>query len=100
MVCDRQNHRQHGFNVTNLYGPVDNFHPTNSHVLSALIRRFHEAAQVYAPSVACAATGTPFSELLNVGTGVDLTTFEPTASEAKSSGMPASLISLRRNSWM
>jgi GDP-L-fucose synthase len=39
-------------------------------------------------------------QFLNVGTGVDLTTCETTASEARSSGMPANLISLRRNSWM
>ncbi len=42
--------RQHRFDAislmpTNLYGPGDNYHPTNSHVLPALIRRFHEAAQ-------------------------------------------------------
>jgi GDP-L-fucose synthase len=96
--------RQHGFDAislmpTNLYGPGDNYHPTNSHVLPALIRRFHEAAEANAPSVTCWGTGTPLREFLhvddlgeacvcalehwqpgpkelqflNVGTGVDLT---------------------------
>ena len=84
---------------TNLYGPGDNYHPTNSHVLPALIRRFHEAAECCAGSVTCWGTGTPLREFLhvddlgedcvfaldhwqpgpddqqflNVGTGVDLT---------------------------
>jgi len=54
---------QHGFDAislmpTNLYGPGDNYHPTNSHVLPALIRRFHEAAECGAPSVSCWGTGT------------------------------------------
>ncbi len=84
---------------TNLYRPGDNSHPTNSHVLPALIRRFHEAAEAQAPSATCWRTGTPLREFLdvddlgeacvfamehwqlepdgfqffNVGTGVDLT---------------------------
>ena len=96
--------KQHGFDAislmpTNLYGPGDNYHPTHSHVLPALIRRFHEAAQVHAASVTCWGSGTPLREFLhvddlgeacvfalqhwqpgpeelqylNVGTGVDLT---------------------------
>jgi GDP-L-fucose synthase len=96
--------KQHGFDAislmpTNLYGPGDNYHPENSHVLPALIRRFHEAAEGNAPSVSCWGTGTPLREFLhvddlgeacvfalerwqpgaedpqflNVGTGVDLT---------------------------
>jgi GDP-L-fucose synthase len=96
--------RQHGFDAislmpTNLYGPGDNYHPTNSHVLPALIRRFHEAAERGDASVTCWGTGTPMREFLhvddlgeacvfalehwqpgpeeqqflNVGTGVDLT---------------------------
>jgi GDP-L-fucose synthase len=96
--------KQHGFDAislmpTNLYGPGDNYHPTNSHVLPALILRFHEAAQAKAPSVTCWGSGTPLREFLhvddlgeacvfaleqwqpgpeelqhlNVGTGVDLT---------------------------
>ena len=62
---------QHGFDAislmpTNLYGPGDNYHPTNSHVLPALIRRFHEAAESGAPSVTCWGTGTPLREFLHV----------------------------------
>ena len=62
---------QHGFDAislmpTNLYGPGDNYHPTNSHVLPALIRRFHEAAQAGAPSVTCWGTGRPLREFLHV----------------------------------
>ena len=63
--------KQHGFDAislmpTNLYGPGDNYHPTNSHVLPALIRRFHEAAEVKAPQVICWGTGTPLREFLHV----------------------------------
>jgi len=96
--------KQHGFDAiclmpTNLYGPGDNYHPENSHVLPAFIRRFHEAARTNAPTVTCWGTGTPLREFLhvddlgeacvfaleqwqpgleephflNVGTGVDLT---------------------------
>jgi GDP-L-fucose synthase len=43
---------------TNLYGPGDNYHPENSHVIPALIRRFHEAKLTHAPSVAICGTGT------------------------------------------
>lgn len=96
---------QHGFDAislmpTNLYGPGDNYHPTHSHVMAALIRRFHEAREANSPSVSCWGTGTPLREFLhaddlgeacvhalehyspdssqrvqhlNVGTGVDLT---------------------------
>jgi GDP-L-fucose synthase len=63
--------RQHGFNAislmpTNLYGPGDNYHPTNSHVLPALIRRFHAAAEAGDASVICWGTGTPMREFLHV----------------------------------
>jgi GDP-L-fucose synthase len=51
---------------TNLYGPGDNFHPTNSHVLPGLIRRFHEAKESNAPSVTVWGTGTPRREFLHV----------------------------------
>lgn len=51
---------------TNLYGPGDNFHPDNSHVLPALIRRFHEAAQNNADEVVIWGTGTPRREFLYV----------------------------------
>jgi GDP-L-fucose synthase len=51
---------------TNLYGPGDNYHPENSHVIPALIRRFHEAKISNAPSVAIWGTGTPRREFLYV----------------------------------
>ena len=51
---------------TNLYGPGDNYHPENSHVIPALIRRFHEAKLANAPSVAIWGTGTPRREFLYV----------------------------------
>jgi GDP-L-fucose synthase len=51
---------------TNLYGPGDNFHPTNSHVLPGLIRRFHEAKESGAASVTVWGTGTPRREFLHV----------------------------------
>jgi GDP-L-fucose synthase len=63
--------RQYGFNAisampTNLYGPGDNFDLNNSHVLPALIRKFHEARQSGAPSVEIWGTGTPRREFLHV----------------------------------
>ncbi len=51
---------------TNLYGPGDNYHPENSHVIPALIRRFHEAKLANAPRVAIWGTGTPRREFLYV----------------------------------
>jgi GDP-L-fucose synthase len=51
---------------TNLYGPGDNYHPENSHVVPALIRRFHEAKMSNAPSVTIWGTGTPRREFLYV----------------------------------
>ena len=51
---------------TNLYGPGDNYHPTNSHVIPALIRRFHEAKVSGEPSVAIWGSGTPKREFLYV----------------------------------
>jgi GDP-L-fucose synthase len=109
--------RQHGFDAislmpTNLYGPGDNYHPTNSHVLPALIRRFYEAAEANAPSVTCWGTGTPLREFLhvddlgeacvfsleqwkpgpdelqflNVGTGMDLTIRELAEAVATATG--------------
>jgi GDP-L-fucose synthase len=51
---------------TNLYGPGDNYHPTNSHVIPALIRRFHEAKVLGAPTVAIWGSGTPKREFLYV----------------------------------
>lgn len=68
MMC-RAYRKQYGFDAiaampTNLYGPGDNFHPENSHVLPALIRRFHEARESGASSVAIWGTGTPRREFL------------------------------------
>jgi GDP-L-fucose synthase len=79
----------------NVYGPGDNYHPENSHVIAALIRRFHEAKQSGSPSVTVWGTGTPRREFifvddlaeaclvvleqysgeshLNIGTGEDIT---------------------------
>ncbi len=51
---------------TNLYGPGDNFHPENSHVVPALIRRFHEAVISDAPEVAIWGSGKPYREFLHV----------------------------------
>jgi GDP-L-fucose synthase len=92
--------RQHGADFvsvmpTNLYGPGDNYHPEDSHVPAALIRRFHEAKLAGAPDVTVWGTGTPRreflavddladacvfvmkhysgDEFLNVGTGEDIT---------------------------
>lgn len=56
----------HSAMPTNLYGPGDNYHPENSHVLPALIRRFHEAKQEGAPSVTIWGTGKPQREFLHV----------------------------------
>ena len=69
-LCESYN-RQHGTDYrsvmpTNLYGPGDNFHPENSHVLPALIRRFHEAAQSEAKEVVIWGSGTPRREFLHV----------------------------------
>jgi len=63
--------RQHGFDAiavmpTNLYGPRDNFSLTESHVLPALIRRFHDATQEQAPEVVVWGTGKPRREFLHV----------------------------------
>jgi GDP-L-fucose synthase len=51
---------------TNLYGPGDNYHPENSHVIPALIRRFHEAKVSNSPEVVIWGTGTPRREFLFV----------------------------------
>jgi len=51
---------------TNLYGPGDNYHPTHSHVLPALIRRFHEAREAGLPAVTCWGDGTPLREFMYV----------------------------------
>ena len=60
---------------TNLYGPNDNYHPTHSHVLPALIRRFHEAKVAGAPSVTCWGDGSPLREFLYVDDLANLCVF-------------------------
>ena len=55
----------HSAMPTNLYGPNDNYHPQNSHVLPALIRRFHEAKEANAPEVVMWGTGKPLREFLH-----------------------------------
>jgi GDP-L-fucose synthase len=96
----RRQHGRHWISAmpTNLYGPGDNFHPQESHVLPAMIRRFHEARESGAAEVTIWGSGTPRREFLhvddladavcfllenyddpapvNVGTGVDLTIAE------------------------
>ena len=69
-LCESYN-RQHGVDYrsvmpTNLYGPGDNFHPDNSHVMPALIRRFHEAASNGSDEVVIWGSGTPRREFLHV----------------------------------
>ena len=56
----------HSAMPTNLYGPGDNYHPSNSHVLPGLLRRFHEAAQAGLPEVQMWGTGSPLREFLHV----------------------------------
>lgn len=68
---NRQYGQSHGVDYrsvmpTNLYGPGDNYHPENSHVIPALIRRFHEAKVSNAPKVVIWGTGTPKREFLYV----------------------------------
>ena len=70
-MCDAYRD-QHGCNFisampTNLYGPGDNYHPENSHVLPAMIRRFHEARESGTQEVVCWGTGSPMREFLHVG---------------------------------
>ena len=60
---------------TNLYGPNDNYHPTHSHVLPALIRRFHEAKLQGLPSVTCWGDGSPLREFLYVDDLANLCVF-------------------------
>lgn len=60
---------------TNLYGPNDNYHPTHSHVLPALIRRFHEAKEAGLESVTCWGDGSPLREFLYVDDLANLCVF-------------------------
>ena len=69
-ICESYN-RQYGTDYrsvmpTNLYGPGDNYHSENSHVIPGLIRRFHEAKKDKAPRVLIWGTGTPMREFLHV----------------------------------
>ena len=111
--------RQYGFNAialmpTNLYGPGDNFHPENSHVLPALIRRFHEARLAATPCVTIWGTGTPRREFLhvddladaclflmlhydqediiNVGVGTDQSILELAQTVARVTGYPGEIL--------
>ena len=60
---------------TNLYGPNDNYHPEHSHVLPALIRRFHEAKEAGSRSVVCWGDGSPLREFLYVDDLANLCVF-------------------------
>ena len=115
--------KQHGFDAislmpTNLYGPGDNYHLHNSHVLPALIRRFHDAAEANAESVTCWGTGSPLREFLhaddlgeacvfvmeswqpgvqdplflNVGTGLDLTVSALAEAVAEATGFRGEIL--------
>lgn len=94
-LCESYN-RQHGRDYrsvmpTNLYGPHDNFHPENSHVIPALLRRFHEATQTQAPEVVIWGSGTPMREFLHVddmaAACVHVMTLEPTHYQAHTQPM-------------
>jgi GDP-L-fucose synthase len=98
----------HSVMPTNLYGPGDNYHPRNAHVLPALIRRFHEAREAGAAEVVAWGSGSPRREFLhvddladacafvlgladppdwiNVGTGTDVTIRELTEEVARATG--------------
>jgi GDP-L-fucose synthase len=72
--------KQYGFDAislmpTNLYGPGDNFHPENSHVLPAMIRRFHEAKQLGTDEVTIWGSGKPLREFLHVDDLADAAVF-------------------------
>jgi GDP-L-fucose synthase len=105
--------RFHSAMPTNLYGPGDNYHPQNSHVLPALIRRLHEARAANQPEVVAWGTGSPRREFLhvddladacafllrlaeppdwiNVGTGTDVTIRELTETVAAATGFRGSI---------
>ena len=78
-LCESYN-RQYGVDYrcvmpTNLFGPGDNFHPQNSHVVPALLRRFHEAARAGTQEVVVWGSGTPRREFLYVGDMADAALF-------------------------
>jgi GDP-L-fucose synthase len=104
----------HSAMPTNLYGPGDNYHPENSHVIPALVRRFHEAKERGDASVTIWGTGTPRREFLhvddlasacfhlmaldnppdwvNVGTGEDLTILELARLVAETTGFKGEIL--------
>ena len=104
----------HSAMPTNLYGPGDNYHPENSHVIPALIRRFHEAKERGDATVTIWGTGTPRREFLhvqdlatacfhlisqaappdwvNVGVGEDITIFELASLVAKTIGFTGTIL--------
>jgi GDP-L-fucose synthase len=104
----------HSAMPTNLYGPGDNYHPENSHVIPALIRRFHEAKERGDASVTIWGTGTPRREFLhvddlsaacfhllgldnppdwvNVGTGEDLTIYDLATLVAETTGFQGDIL--------
>jgi GDP-L-fucose synthase len=104
----------HSAMPTNLYGPGDNYHPENSHVIPALLRRFHEAKVAGAASVTIWGTGTPRREFLhvddlaaacfhllglasppdwvNVGVGEDVTIFELATLVAETVGFTGEIL--------
>ena len=115
--------KQYGFDAislmpTNLYGPGDNYHPENSHVLPAFIRRFHDAEKRCDDSVTCWGTGSSLREFLhvddlgdasvfvlenwkpasndlqflNVGTGVDISIRELSEAVAKATGFKGKIL--------
>ena len=91
-LCDALR-QQHDFDAislmpTNLYGPGDNYHPINSHVMPAFIRRFHEAAHAEMDSVTCWGTGSPMREFLHVDDLGDACVFSLENWSALSSNAP------------
>jgi len=77
---NRQYGRSHGIDYrsvmpTNLYGPCDNFHPENAHVIPSLIRRFHHAAATGAAEVSIWGSGKPYREFLHVDDMADAALF-------------------------
>jgi GDP-L-fucose synthase len=98
--------KQYGFDAicampTNLYGPGDNYHPENSHVVPGLIRRFHEAKLANAPEVSIWGTGTPLREFMHADDLADALLFLMSNYSAADivnigSGLEASIAALAR----
>ncbi len=92
LIMCRSYNRQYGTRFlaampTNLYGPNDNFHLETSHVLPALIRKFHEAKTAGAPTVTVWGTGTPFREFIHVDDVADASLFLMKLPEEKVSAL-------------